>query len=283
MALVWCATLPAQLSFRLDVGDSALEFGRPFELEVERGWPRDHWPQPFDERGLDGLQLRLLAADTREQDGRLIEVRRYAAVARRVGELVLGPFVLRTRDAQGREQARTFEVPPLTVASTLPDPPGAIEWPGDVRDRRRAWPWRVVLGCLAALLVLGFAGARAGRRRAVATSTDSGAKVPSPAAIARGELAALVAPPADAAAQLAFYVALAAIVRRYSSARYAVQAEVRTTEELVDAVASGQAALRDCLSACDLVKFAAARPGAPDHERARRAALQFVASGEEVG
>jgi hypothetical protein len=273
-ALVAGAALPAQHRFRLTGGEGAV-FGRPFELVVERAWPAAAAAQPFDEAPFHPLEVRLLDARVRLEGGLCVERRRYSAVALRSGEVAIGPFAVRSRGPDGQESGAGFAVPPLQLRSLLPEPPGDVEWPGDVRDAplpARRWPY---VAAMSAVLLVAALRWRTHRRRA------AGPTAPAPAELARAALGALPVPDEGDAARQAFYAALAEIVRTCAGAAFAVRAEVRTSEELVARAARGALPLRRCLWACDLVKFAAGRPAAAERERAVAAAAEFVAAVED--
>jgi hypothetical protein len=145
----------------------------------------------------------------------------------------------------------------VTVALQQPggapaDPFAALEWPGDVRElaagAATAW-W------LAAIAAVVLVGALAWRRAAV--------RAPSPAAVpaaptALQRLRALALPPPEAD-PTAFYVELKALLRQHCRERFAVVAEVATSEELLRAVPQ-LAPARGWLAAVDRVLFAAERP-----------------------
>ena len=65
-------------------------------------------------------------------------------------------------------------------------------------------------------------------------------------------------------------------MRRFAMRRLGVRAFMHTSEELIAVVPVGGAPLRQCLFACDLVKFAASRPEQPADRDARARALAFV-------
>lgn len=260
-----------------------VDFGTDFELVIERSWPRSHRPQPFDPLRLLPLSTAELETRVTPAGDRLVELRRYRAAMWRVGDFELGPFELRTKDADGQQWRSGSAPTPLTVRSVLPEPAGPIEWPGDVRDRARAatWPWMVGLGLVAVTVGIGYRRWRRTRPMPV----PEGPPDPSPAELALAEIAALGVPGrgADAANVEAFYFDLAAIVRRFATRAYGIDAIVHTTPELVAVVPRGGDPLHECLFACDLVKFAAERPGMVGHAAAREDARAFVSAGTPVG
>jgi len=287
-AFVCCAvTVPAQVGPQtwgtiavVVPGGPQVGFGAPFAIEVRHDVHGARIAEPFDEQSLAPAVLRREGGEAHTivaSEGRVTRrgVQRFTARVFASGEVVLPAPVLRVREANGTVHTVTGEPTKLAVRSILPDPPGDIEWAGDVRELpgSTAWVWFA-----AGLLLVGLGAARFLRRRPIA--------VPAPVAVAPGppppepvldQLAALhIAADADAAAVTAYYTALAEIVRGYAGRRFSIAAFVRTSEELLRSVAAGGAALAPCLQACDLVKFAALRPVAAAHEATRAAAAQFV-------
>ncbi|MCR9247837.1 MAG: hypothetical protein NXI31_22645 [bacterium] len=281
------ASVAAQVPAADDAGDGAADvamairvsvpgrvaFGTPFELVVERSWPPTHAAQPFDPLGLLPLGLEEVEAGAVIDEERLVETRRYRATAWQVGELELGPFTVRARLAAQPELMAEAPKVRLVVESVLADPPGEIEWPGDVRDRRAGSALPVILALAVVLLGAGIAFQRRRSRRAAAA--EPAVVEPSSAEIAERELLALALPRSEAAIE-EFYIELAEIVRRHATREFGIAAVVRTSEELVAVVPVDGDPLRDCLFACDLVKFAVDRPATAAHERARQRALEFV-------
>lgn len=270
------AATRAQPAVAVALPDGGVTFGAPFELWIERSWPRDHAPQPFDALSLLPLEADELGAELVEDGGRLVETRRFLASCWRVGEVELGPFVLRTRDGAGREHVARQETARLTVRSSLPEPPGPVEWPGDVRELRGDAPWLLTL-LLAGVVTAALGGLAFRRRRLPAAAAPPPG--PTAADLARAEIEALAAPDGRVEEIERFYVALAGIVRRYAEREFGIRALVRTSEELVAGVPRGGDPLRDCLQRCDLVKFAADAPGARQNAEARDRALRFVDGG----
>lgn len=261
----------AQDEVRIAFGPGEVRFGEPFALAIERSWPVDHEPEPFDDAVLLPLAVELLESRVEARRDRFVESRRYRAAAWVVGEVRLTDVVVRSRDAAGVVASATVTPPPLAVASCLPTPPGEVEWPGDVRAARRpgrGLGWLLAIG---AALGGGLAFALLRRRR--------GALAPDEAAALQRTVAALSVPTGDDAAAVArFYLELARLVRRGAGARFHVAWQTRTTEELAAAATTLRPQLLDSLQPCDGVKYAAMRPAASAHERAKAAALAFLAA-----
>jgi len=271
-------TLQAQRVI-VDTPDRGAVFGEPFELSVLRAWPRDHDPQPFDPAELAPLELREIEVSMVASGAELIERRRFEAVVFEAGEIVFAPYELRTRDPGGREHVAEFAVDALMVRSSLPEPPGGIEWPGDVRELQKARIWPLVV---AALALLGLSGLGLLRKLRPAVAPPVVPVGPTAAELARQEIDALELPGSDRERLEAYYLALAVVVRRFAKRRLGVRAFVFTSEELIAVVPVGGDPLQQCLFACDLVKFAAARPEQAADAEARARALAFVDANERT-
>jgi len=150
---------------------------------------------------------------------------------------------------------------------------GPARWPARVPR----WIW--VLPLVAVLAAaLGWA---TGRRR---RTPRPGPPRPPPDRVAREALERLRWSGAIENGQTDyFHVELSRIIREYIEARFGLHAPERTTEEFLhEAAGSGRLAmahqrvLGDMLEACDLVKFARARPGHAEMRAALDAALRFV-------
>lgn len=234
----WRATLPACLlavslsaQVTVQLPPDGVGFGDAFELIVTS--PAELAPGRFAP-----LRVERLALDVRDDGG----VRaHYRARCYRVGAVALA----------GLDGAV------LQVRSSLPEPPGELEWPADGYELdaalagRATWPW-FVLG--AVLIVGAWCAARRRRRAGMASSATA---TPAPVFDALRALDALALP--VGADELDRYCReLKAIVRRHFVERLAVRADVRTSEELLRVgafAAESRDALRPCLLGCDAVLF----------------------------
>ncbi len=252
----------------------SIEFGRPFALEVHRTVPRAATAEPFDPTSLAPAVLEPAAPGPASVTATARhETLRFTARVFASGAVALPAPELRLRGAGVVVDTVRGEPVPLAVASLLQGPPGDFEWAGDVRDAAvgAPSPWWLAGSLLAGLVAFAV---RAARRRPAAAPVAVPA--PPPERVLE-ELGALALPrDGDPVSATAFHVALAAIVRGYAARRWQVPALVRTTEELLRAAPAGRPALLECLSACDLVKFAAARPGPAASAAAHAAAVRFV-------
>ncbi|MFN7587471.1 MAG: hypothetical protein ACK5UQ_03040 [Planctomycetota bacterium] len=242
----------------------ALRVGAPFELEVLARWAAGEAPLELDGKQLAPLHVDAIA---REAVAGAITwratVRSYVA-----GDVVVAPVVLQFQHAGG---AKPVASAPLTlaIASSLPQPAGELEWPGDVRERPRGfgpWPW---LGLTAVAL-----GTMAWWRRRGALPP---AVVMAPAA--PEDLAARLRElplPTDRAALVPFCQQVKALLRQHVQTQHRVAADVATSEELVRLPRIG-AALQPCLQVVDRVLFAAAEPAPAVLQELRDAAVRCVA------
>jgi len=249
-AALCLATTPAQVAVELpglDAAQPTIGFGERFELRAEL-------PADFDDAAWLPVDVERLAQ--RELGGGRVQ-RVYAARCYRAGDVALPDDAATT----------------LRVRSSLPDPPGPLEWPADGYERARAasWSWwssALLAVSLAALLLWSRA-----RRRRVAVVDELTAAPPRYDAAAA--LRALALPEDDERAP-PFYGEVKAIVRRHCSAHLSLPADVRTSEELLSALPRGRDELQPCLRSCDAVLFGRARSDRDRHDRARQDALRFV-------
>jgi hypothetical protein len=247
LPLVWLAasTLSAQAPrLRAELPAGGLTFGQPFALELELPPPVAGAP-PFDERQLQPLVVELLAQQPTAAGG---ERRRYRARCLRSGEVAV--FDLR-----------------LQVRSSLPEPPGELEWPGSMRALPVAasrWWWLAGAGLVLVPVALRW------RRPRPAPSTPP---TPAPAADHAALLAALPLP--GDGDPVPFHQQLKQLLRDHCEANLGVRAGAATSEELGRALQQPPALLQ-ALVVADGVLFAARRPAAAEHAAARAAAVQFV-------
>jgi hypothetical protein len=193
------------------------------------------------------------------------------------GAQKIPPFRVQSRDGT---VATTPELP-LDVTTLLAGAADGLEAPGPpLRQPVPWWPWAAA-GALALLLVPGALWflRRARRQR------PPPAEVAVPAHVkALRELQRLRTAPRQSAEQIdAFYVAVSHVLRVYLEERFGLHAPERTTEEfLLEVEAGGPLSTAQCrelrrfLDQCDLVKFAAARPGESVHAQTLAAAEGLV-------
>lgn len=223
-ALLLAVAIPAQ---GVQLPDEPIVFGQPFELVVTAA-------PGFDAARLTPLVVELL---DRSEAGAGSAVRyRYEARCYEVGDVTLA-----------------IEPPvSFAVATSLPDPAGELEWPGDgwlvEPEKQSAW-WPLWLG---AALVAG-SGAWFLRRRWNEDAAPEAVPASVPTWDAAAALRELAMPTGDG--YEAFYRELKAIVRRHCVARFEVPAEVRTSEELLSVLPDAGDRLQPCLSTCDLALF----------------------------
>lgn len=245
----------------------ALRVGAPFELEVLARWPAGEAPLELDGEQLAPLHVDAIAREA--VDGAITwraTVRSYVA-----GELVLAPVVLQFQHAGGARPVASAPLA-LAIASSLPQPAGELEWPGDVRERPRGVAtWSRLAGGL--LLLLGtMAWWRRRRGGPLPAVVATAATTPVDLAARLRELPL----PADRAALVPFCQQVKALLRQHVHVRHRVAADVATSEELCRLPRIGTA-LQPCLQVVDWVLFAAAEPAPVVLHELRDAAVRCVA------
>jgi len=270
-ALVAIGGVRAQsIAVAFELPPHGVSFGEPFAVTVERSWTGGGELEPFDDKALAPLSVQLEEAVSlpAKSPSTVGERRRYRARAYVVGEVRIPAIEFRIR---GR--VATCTPAPFAVRSVLPEPPGDIEWPGDIREWPQSGRWHWWLAVLVAVLL---GGVWWWRRPAPAAVEPVRVVAPPPHELTLAQLRALVLPDQHDAAVDAFYAALAEIVRGHTQRRFLLPAAVRTSQEIVAAVRLGTAPLQRCLLACDLVKFGAFRPAREAHAVALQQAESFV-------
>ncbi|MCB9876194.1 MAG: hypothetical protein H6835_01220 [Planctomycetes bacterium] len=198
------------------------------------------------------------------------------------GELEVPEFRAEASAPDGAPLVATTPAVPITVTSLLDGAGASIEAPGDpFPPSWRGWWW---LGGGAALLLLGAGGWWLLRGRAPRHAHHPDAVAQPPHTRALRELQRLRGAPRTTPAEIeAFYVAVSQVLRVYLEQRFALRAPERTTEEFLRDLEAGdglaqrhRAELERFLSQCDLVKFAAVRPGAAEHDAVWQLAADFV-------
>jgi hypothetical protein len=275
--LVLAASLPAQASASYErLPAAGLRFGDAFEVLVRIELGREETCEALPAAAFLPLQVELLAAsDASSTTAVVAQLWRYRAVATHAGPLPERQLAVPVRAADGQRRELSLQLPPLAIASVLPEPPGELEWDLPLRALPVArWPW------LLALLGVLLGGGLLLRRRAEAPLAPPPLAPREPAAaVALRALAALPLPAAgDAAAADAFAVALVAILRRFLAEHAGVLAEARTGDELARLWPAVATPLPQCLELCDRVRFAAYCPTTVELTAAAAAATRAVAA-----
>jgi hypothetical protein len=186
---------------------------------------------------------------------------------------------------QWRFRARSYQVgeitlsldPPvkLTIATSLPDPAGELEWPSEgwLIEPKQSFLWLGIglLGVVATFLLwLRFL------RVAPVAPVKTAAVENRPQWDALTALRELLPP--NSGSYESYYQQLKAIVRRHCHVRFRVPADVRTSEELVLTLPNVQPTLQPCLSACDVALFGGEYGSGQNHQDAKDQAIAFVAA-----
>lgn len=250
------ATPIAARPLRITAGAPAVELGKAFPLTVVRTWSKGQAPAAWDDAALAPLEVRLLERSRREDSRRVEETLRYEGYA----------FSLADIRAPGLE---------LRVQRALdPETPGPAELPGEpLPEPAPRWPFRAALG---AVLIAAFVLLLRRRRRPPAVAAPAPVvepPAPGPHVLALERLARLRGRQPQGREELtAYHVEASGIVRDYVGERFAVHADVMTTEELIER----SAPLARVLPPCDLVKFARHLATAAERERLLDAAEAYV-------
>lgn len=239
------------LLLRVEPGAFEVAPGEPFPLVVTRVWRKDLAPAEWNDKALAPLALRLEHESRRDDGTRVEEIRRYAAHAFSLRDVVVPAVKFPAKAADGVERKVSATGFRIRVKPALdPENPGPPELPGEP-PRSRAWMWWGVGALpLLALLLL-----RRRKPQAVA------APLPAP------EPPRARALPPDASVEEA-----AEIVREHAEGAKGVRALEMTTEEILARLP----ALADVLLPADLAKFAARTATAAEREAALAAAERFL-------
>ncbi|MGK0205700.1 MAG: hypothetical protein ACI9S9_004791, partial [Planctomycetota bacterium] len=161
----------------------------------------------------------------------------------------------------------------LTIASSLAEPAGNLEWPSEgwlIEPEQSSW-W-LLFGLLGAGVIAVLLWWRSSRPEPVPEQLAVAVKAPQWDALAA--LRDLLPPNRDS--YEAYYQQLKAIVRRHCHSRFRVPAEMRTSEELVLALPNAQPTLAPCLATCDVVLFGGAGGSDQNPQHAKDHAIAFV-------
>jgi len=279
--LVLAAGLPAQATATYErLPAAGLRFGDAFELLVRVELARQEACDALPTAAFLPLQVELLSvSDASPAPAGATQLWRYRAVATHLGPLAERQLAVPVRTADGTQRELSLRLPPLQIASVLPEAPGELEWDLPLRALPAArWPW--LLGVLVLVLsgTLWF-----WRRKTAQFEPQIEPPVTAPreaaAAVALRALQDLPLPASgDAAAADAFAGALVAILRRFLADHSGMPADARTTDELARLWPVAETPLPQCLALCDCVRFAALCPPPDQLAAAVAAATSAVAA-----
>jgi hypothetical protein len=275
------------LSIRASLGAEEAAVGRGVPLTVVRTWREDLVPEPFRERALVPLTVRLESLGTREGEGKVEETRRYRAYAFRRDDVAVRALRVRARPRDGGDPVVATAAPlSLRVRREVDAAaPGEPELP-EAPPPPSGGVLPAALAALAAAAVLG-AVVVARRRRGRALRAPPPVP-PEPAPDEAAHVRALAdlrnlraRPDADPVARAAVVEEAAAVLRRYVEARFALPAARRTTREVMADLAlpperATRSGIEAVLRAGDLVKYAGHLPTADEREAVLFAGADFV-------
>ena len=241
---------------QITAGASEVELGKAFPLTVVRTWRRGQTPADWNDEALAPLEVRLLQTARREDERRVEETRRYVGYAFSLADVRVPGLELRVKPA----------LDPAT--------PGPAELPGEPLPEPYPWPtWAAVGAALLAAFVLLLSRRQRTPAAVAAPAPASERPPPGPHELALERLARLRRQQPRGHEEIqAYYVEASGLLRDYVGERFAVQADVMTTEELVER----EAPLARVLPDCDLVKFARHAPTASEREQLLDRAERFV-------
>ena len=162
----------------------------------------------------------------------------------------------------------------LTVRSSLPEPAGEMEWPGDgwrLSPPPGSWWLRYGLLALAGLFVVAWW--RFFRRVEVPVTRALLVKEPPWDALSALRELSPNDPEHDT-----YYQQVKALVRRHCAVRFHLPAEMRTSEELLALLPRAAATLQPCLSSCDGVLFGGGQRTAATAQFVQQHAVAFIES-----
>lgn len=252
----------------------AVEFGKPFELVVERRWSEELAAEPWDDAALAPLVVLERGRDSRSDDDVVVETIRFEAYAFERDSIRIAKPRWGAAATGGNVIPAVVAGFELRVTSSLPAADSGVpELPGEpFAEPRARWTWIVPLGV--ALIVIAWFVLRP-RRMALA---GSNAMAPSRAEAWRARIDRVESTPQDAA-----MAAFAGIARECASAERGFPAHERTTEEIAAWLAgaahvehAARAAAEGVLRRADRVKFAQESATAVEVVAARAATHAIV-------
>ena len=289
----------------VDVDRSTITVADRLELKITVLAPADYEVELPDELpDAKENEAKFSPADTKNpslglaEDGRARTSRTYVLEPFLAGSYAIPVMTVNFRKAGEKEnagQSLDTEKIPITVTSLLPDTAdGAEVKPHDIRAPKPLPPqmalWYWAAGISAVFLLAGLGIFLMLRKRQKARLIAAELVVP-PHEAAFAALDRLMAENLIEKGQVkVFYQEISGILRRYIEARFGLRAPEQTTEEFLDGLKTGlaldiryQGLLKQFLTHCDLVKFAAFSPSGEDIRNTIDSCRTFVQETRQAG
>ncbi|MDO9263061.1 MAG: BatD family protein [Desulfosalsimonadaceae bacterium] len=289
----------------VDVDRSTITVADRLELKITVLAPADHevkLPDELPDANENEAKFSLVETSSPSQepaeDGRTRTSRTYVLEPFLAGAYTIPAMTVDFRKAGEKEnagQSLDTEKIPITVTSLLPDTvdgsevkPHDIRAPKSLPPQVAVWVWAAGIG--AALLLVGLGIFLIVRKRRKARLIAAELVVP-PHEAAFAALDRLMAENLIEKGQVkVFYQEISGILRRYIEARFGLRAPEQTTEEFLVGLKTGmaldnryQGLLKQFLTHCDLVKFAAYLPSGDDIRNTIDSCRTFVQETRHAG
>ncbi|MFZ2633626.1 MAG: BatD family protein [Desulfosalsimonadaceae bacterium] len=289
----------------VDVDRSTITVADRLELKITVLAPADYEVELPDELpDANEKEAKFSLADTKApsselaEDGRTRTSRTYVLEPFLAGSYTIPAMTVDFRKAGEKEnagQSLDSEKIPITVTSLLPDTvdgtevkPHDIRAPKSLPPQMALWYWAAGIG--AAFLLAGLGVFLMVRKRRKARLIAAELVIP-PHEAAFAALDRLMAENLIEKGKVkVFYQEISGILRRYIEARFGLRAPEQTTEEFLDGLKTGmaldiryQGLLKQFLTHCDLVKFAAFSPTGDDIRNTIDSCRTFVQETRQAG
>ncbi len=275
---IWCppswSTPEADLSVRLEVESTTVEFGKAFTITVIRSFPEGFSPDEFLEESLFPLLLQSGSLTRGRNEGRIEETLEFQCYAFSLEDISVVPR-FRGKTAGSADELEVFgdEVVFKITPSVDPTAPGAFELPSDLLPAPFSWGQAIGLSTVGllvlAIVIIGLWRLRESKKRGEVEPPP-----PDPHHRAITRLATLGASDPETIEDVGvFYLEATSLVRDYIEDRFLVSGPQMTTEEFLHSEEVDQALaawkesmLSEFLTLCDRVKFGR-HPSAPSDRR----------------